>query len=236
MPSTSSDANASASAWPQSMPPSSSAVRAALELAGELRMDREALLHRHELAVERAQPFGIDGGDDVRRAGRRRAGLFLCAARRVPRGGGRALRAAPPCVSASIRVRLLGGHLPGGHRAARRTACRTRWLVGDRLGHERLRVRRLVLLVVAEAAVADEVDDDVVPEALAERHREPRGRDGGLGIVGVHVDDRRVEALREVARVARRAALRGVGREADLVVRDQVQRAAGRVAGQSPRS
>ena len=55
----------------------------------------------------------------------------------------------------------------------------------------------------------------------------PRAR---LGVVGVDVDDRDVEALGEVARVARRAALARVGREADLVVRDQVQRAAGRVA------
>ena len=42
----------------------------------------------------------------------------------------------------------------------------------DPLVHERLRVGRLVALVVAEAPVADEVDDDVVAEPLAERHRQ----------------------------------------------------------------
>ena len=99
----------------------------------------------------------------------------------------------------------------------------------DRLDHQRLRVGGLVLLVVPEAAVADEVDDHVVVEAPPERHREPDRRDRRLGIVGVDVHDRDVVALREVARVARRAALGGIGREADLVVRDQVQRAAGRV-------
>ena len=46
------------------------------------------------------------------------------------------------------------------------------------------------------------------------------------------MDDRAVESLREVARVARRAAARRVGREADLVVRDEVERAAGAVAGE----
>ena len=46
------------------------------------------------------------------------------------------------------------------------------------------------------------------------------------------MDDRDVETLREVARVACRASVRGVGREADLVVRDQVEGAARRVAGQ----
>src|SRR5688572_33253534 len=41
--------------------------RAALELSRELRMDGEALLHPHELAVESAQAVGFDGGDDLRR-------------------------------------------------------------------------------------------------------------------------------------------------------------------------
>ena len=103
-------------------------------------------------------------------------------------------------------------------------------LRGDLRDHQRLRVRGLVLLVVAEAAVADEVDDDVVAELLPVGEREPDRRDRRLRVVRVHVDDRDVEPLREVARVARRAALVRVGREADLVVRDQVERAAGRVA------
>ena len=100
----------------------------------------------------------------------------------------------------------------------------------DPLRHERLGVRRVVLLLVAEPAVADEVDHEVVAELGAVGEREPDRAERGLGIVGVDVDDRDVEALREVARVARRAALGGIGRVADLVVRDQVQRAAGRVA------
>ena len=47
------------------------------------------------------------------------------------------------------------------------------------------------------------------------------------------MDDRDVEPLGEVAGVPRRAAFGGIGGEADLVVRDQVQRAAGRVAGET---
>ncbi|HZC74875.1 MAG TPA: hypothetical protein VE220_02780, partial [Gaiellaceae bacterium] len=46
------------------------------------------------------------------------------------------------------------------------------------------------------------------------------------------MDDRDVEALGEVARVAGRAAAFRIGREADLVVGDQVERAARRVAGE----
>src|SRR3712207_6913290 len=44
-----------------------------------------------------------------------------------------------------------------------------------------------------------------------------------LGVVRVHVNDRDVEPLREVARVARGAALDRIGREPDLVVRDHVR-------------
>ena len=107
-------------------------------------------------------------------------------------------------------------------------------LLLDLLGHERLRVRRLVALVVALPAVADEVDDDVAAEPAPEGQREPDRRDRRLRVVGVDVDDRHVEALREVARVARRAPVGRIRREPDLVVRDQVQRAAGRVAAERP--
>ena len=50
---------------------------------------------------------------------------------------------------------------------------RTGSLLLDALGLQRLRVRGLVLLVVAEAPVADEIDDDVVTELLAVREGEP---------------------------------------------------------------
>ena len=102
----------------------------------------------------------------------------------------------------------------------------------DALDLQRLRVRGLVGLVVAEAPVADEVDQHVAPEALAEGHRQAHRAAAGVDGVGVDVDDRDVEALGEVGRVARRARVVGIRREADLVVGDHVQRAADAVAGQ----
>ena len=101
----------------------------------------------------------------------------------------------------------------------------------DPLVHERLGVGRLVGLVVPEAPVADEVDERVAVEGLAEGVGQADGRDAGLHVVGVHVDDRDVEALRQVGRVARGAALVRIGGEAELVVGDHVDRASGRVAG-----
>ena len=105
-------------------------------------------------------------------------------------------------------------------------------LLLDARVHLGLRVGGLVGLVVAEAAVADQVDDDVVAELLAEGEGEADGGDAGRHVVGVDVDDRHVVALGEVGGPPGRARVVGVGREADLVVLDEVQRAADRVAVQ----
>ena len=103
----------------------------------------------------------------------------------------------------------------------------------DHLVHLGLRVGRLVGLVVAEAPVADEVDDRVVAELVAEGEGEAHRADAGGDVVGVDVDDRAVEALGEVGRPPRGARVVGIGGEADLVVLDEVQRAADRVAVQA---
>jgi len=88
--------------------------------------------------------------------------------------------------------------------------------------HLRLRVRGLIGLVVPEAAVADQIDQHVVAELLAEGERQPRRAHARRHVVRVDVDDRHVEALGQVRGPARRARVVGVGGEADLVVRDQV--------------
>ena len=100
----------------------------------------------------------------------------------------------------------------------------------NRLVHLRLGVGGLVRLVVAEAPVADQVDDDVAAELLAEGGGEPDRADAGGDVVGIDMDDRQVEALGNVRGVASGAALLGVGGETQLVVRDHVQGAAGGVA------
>ena len=62
--------------------------------------------------------------------------------------------------------------------------------------------------------------------------RHARRRDTGFGIVGVDVDDRHLEALGEIAGVERTARVAGFGREAQLIVGDDVDRAACPVTGQ----
>jgi hypothetical protein len=51
---------------------------------------------------------------------------------------------------------------------------------------------RVIALVVTAPAVADEVDDDVLVELLPKGESQPRYPDAGLGIVTVHVEDRRL--------------------------------------------
>ena len=107
-----------------------------------------------------------------------------------------------------------------------------RALLLDQVVHERLGVRRVVALVVTATAVADQVDDDVLVERLAVLERQLRHPDARLGVVAVDVEDRCLHHPRHVGAVERRAR-RGRRRgEADLVVDDDVDRAAGAVAAQ----
>ena len=102
----------------------------------------------------------------------------------------------------------------------------------DEVVHEGLRHRGVVALVVAAAAVADEVNDDVSFELLAVRECELGHAHDGLGVVAVHVEDWRLDGFGHVGRVDRRSAVAGGRREAHLVVDDDVNRAARAVATQ----
>ena len=93
------------------------------------------------------------------------------------------------------------------------------------LVHQRLRERRLVAFVVAVAAVADQVDQEIAPEARPVFPRQPRRLEAGGRIVGVDVDDRDLEAARQAARVAGAVGLARRGGEPELVVGDDVNRA-----------
>ena len=172
-----------------------------LELLGELGVNHESVWHRQELLAEHPEPLCRDRRLDFRRRGAVElvlAGLGLDVA-----GGGdplleRLMRVAqdrPDVVGHLGRV-LLGDHslvdqLPGEQLSHRRVLL-------DHLVHRWLRVGGLVGLVVPEAPVADQVDEDVVPELLTERERQPHRGDARSHVVGVDVDDRDVEALGEV--------------------------------------
>ena len=207
-----------------------------LERLAQLAVDGEAVGDADQLLVQLLQRLLVDGRLDLGAAG----AVELAGA-----GRGRVLELAGLDLLAQLLVGLLQRALPlllagldvvGGDDPL--LDQRLGVDLGDRrvlldLGrHQRLGVGGLVGLVVAEAAVADQVDDDVAAPALAVGHRQPDRADAGLGVVGVDVDDRDVEALRHVGRVRGGAGLLGLGGEADLVVLDDVDGAAGGVAGQ----
>ena len=79
-------------------------------------------------------------------------------------------------------------------------------MLADLRVHERLGEARLVALIVAEAAVAPHVDDDVAVELLAIFDGELAGEGHRLGIVAVDVEDRRLDRLGDVRRIRRGAA------------------------------
>ena len=94
----------------------------------------------------------------------------------------------------------------------------------DDLVHLRVGHRRVVALVVAAPAVADQVDHDVLVERLAVFEGQPRHPYDGLGVVAVDVEDRRLDHPGDVGAVERRAAVLRRGGEADLVVDHDVHR------------
>ena len=102
----------------------------------------------------------------------------------------------------------------------------------DALVQQRLRVRRLIAFVVPVPAISHEVDQEIAAELRAVGHRNPHGGHARLRVVGVDMEDRHLETLRQVARESRGPRVGGIGGEADLVVHDDVQRAAHIVAGQ----
>ncbi len=83
---------------------------------------------------------------------------------------------------------------------------------------------------MAVAAIAEDVDDHVLLEAGAELGGDARDVHDRLGIVAVHVEDRRLHHLAGIGGIGTRARVGGVGGEADLVVDDEVDGAAGAVA------
>ena len=100
----------------------------------------------------------------------------------------------------------------------------------NELVHQRLGERGVIGLVVSAPAVGDEIDDDVLVEGLAELEGQACHSDDRFGIVAVDVEDRGLHHACDVGGVDARAAVARGGGEADLVVDDDVDGAAGAVA------
>ena len=102
--------------------------------------------------------------------------------------------------------------------------------LGDCLVHQRLGVARIVAFVVSLAAITHHVDHDVFVEPLAIFEGHLSHTNTCLGVVAVHVEDRRLHGLGDVAAIQRTARKLGAGGEPNLVVDDEVDRATHAVA------
>ena len=86
---------------------------------------------------------------------------------------------------------------------------------------------------MSPAPVPDQGDQKILPEVRAVRRGESDRRQARDGIVGIDVHDRYLETFGQVARIERRTAFARAGREAELVVGDDVERPASAIAGQT---
>ena len=96
--------------------------------------------------------------------------------------------------------------------------------------HQRLGEGGVVAFVVAEAAVAEHVHHHVLMELLPVFGGHLGGEDDRLGIVAVDMEDRRLNHQGHIRRIGRTARVARAGGEADLVVDDEMQGAAGAIA------
>ena len=170
---------------------------APLQLGVHLGVHRERRRPHQQLFVEGGQLFGGNSGfqHTGRDRFRRRGGHGFLGCVRRPEGG--------------LDLQQMGVS-PGDQRVG--FACRDHASLFQRRGvllsqcrmhldlgrHDRLREARFVAFVVSVTAVADQVDQHVAAELQAVRHRQPDRRQARWCVVRVDVDDRDVEALRQV--------------------------------------
>ena len=86
---------------------------------------------------------------------------------------------------------------------------------------------------MAVSAIAEHVDHHGLVEQLPELGGDLSDMNDRFRIVAVHVEDRRLDHPRHVGGIGRGAREAGCGGEADLIVDDEVERAAGAVAGET---
>ena len=81
-------------------------------------------------------------------------------------------------------------------------------------------------------AIAEQVDHDILAKALPVVESGARDFDDRLRIVAIDVEDRRLNSLRDVRRVGAGARLRRGRGKPDLIIDDDMDRAAGAVPAQ----
>ena len=103
----------------------------------------------------------------------------------------------------------------------------------DVLVHQRLCEPRLITFIVAKAAIAEHVNDDRLVELLPEFDGYFRSMNHRFRIITIAVENWRFDHFRHIGGIGRRARIPRIGGEADLVIDNEMHRAAGAVALQA---
>ena len=85
---------------------------------------------------------------------------------------------------------------------------------------------------MAMAAIADDIQHHIRTKHHAEFRRETRAEHHRFRIIAIHMQDRRLHGLRHIGAIKPRIGMRRHGSEADLVIGDDMQRAAGAIANE----
>src|SRR5689334_22987849 len=97
----------------------------------------------------------------------------------------------------------------------------------DALVHQRLRITGLISFVVTKSPEPNHIEHDVLVKSLSIFKRDAHGAIGGFRIVTVDVKYGRLRHTRNVSRINRRAARFRRSGKSNLVVDDDMNRAAG---------
>ena len=99
--------------------------------------------------------------------------------------------------------------------------------------HHGLGVARLVALVMPKTAKPDEVKHDVLAKLASIIQCDLDDAVGRFGVVAIYMKDRRLGDMGGIGRIDRRAPELGRCCKTDLIIDDQMDRAASAVAGQA---
>jgi hypothetical protein len=207
---------------------------AALEKLLDLGMRLESLGKGHEPVEQVLEHFTADAGVDVGSLPLTPTHIegpntaHVAAVHVVVALGDRQFRIEPGPVFLGDLHRLLAGDLAELQELFQIALVHARSPL-DHAIERRLRERRLISLVVAAAAEAVHVDDDVALELAAEIHGQIDHLRHGFRILPIHMEDRDLQHLGHVGGIHARPRLPRAGGEADLIVDNHVQRAAGAV-------
>ena len=96
--------------------------------------------------------------------------------------------------------------------------------------HQRLSETRLIPFVVPQPPESIHVDDNILFELFAEIHSQVNYLGYRLGVLAIHVKNRYLKHFCDIGRISATTCFVGLGRKANLIVQDNVERTASSIA------